>query len=83
MIDGKPIVYAEFLREYQNQIDMYRQRFGQGLTDDMIKSLNLKQQALDNLINQVVVMKKAEVLNVKVTDEDVKKTILAYPAFQP
>ena len=81
-IDGKPIVYAEFLREYQNQIDMYRQRFGQGLTDDMIKSLNLKQQALDNLINQVVVMKKAEVLNVKVTDEDVKKTILAYPSFQ-
>ena len=82
MIDGKPIVYADFQREYQNLIEMYRQRFGQGLTDEMLKSLNLKQQALDNLINQAVVMKKAEVMNVRVTDEDVKAAILAYPAFQ-
>ena len=82
MIDGKPIVYAEFQREYQNMIEMYRQRFGQGLTDEMLKSLNLKQQALDNLINQAVIMKKAEVLNVRVTDDDIKAMILAYPGFQ-
>ena len=82
MIDGKPIVYADFQREYQNLVEMYRQRFGQGLTEEMLKSLNLKQQALDNLINQAVVMKKAEALNVKVTDEDVKTRILTYPGFQ-
>jgi peptidyl-prolyl cis-trans isomerase D len=82
MIDGKPIVYADFQREYQNLVDVYRQRFGQGLTDEMIKSLNLKQQALDNLINQAVVLKKAETMNVKVTDEEVKAMILAYPGFQ-
>ena len=82
MIDGKPIVYAEFQREYQNLVDVYRQRFGQGLTDEMLKSLNLKQQALDNLVNQAVVLKKAEAMNVKVTDEDVKAMILAYPGFQ-
>jgi peptidyl-prolyl cis-trans isomerase D len=82
MIDGKPIVYADFLREYQNLIEMYRRQFGQGLTEEMLKSLNLKQQALDNLINQAVVSKKAEMLNVRVTDEDVKATILTYPGFQ-
>ena len=38
MIDGKPIVYADFQREYQNLMDMYRQRFGQGLTEEMLKS---------------------------------------------
>jgi len=82
MIDGKPIVYADFLREYQNLIEMYRQRFGQGLTEEMLKSLNLKQQAFDNLINQAVVLKKAEALNVRVTDEDVKAAILSYQGFQ-
>ena len=82
MIDGKPIVYADFQREYQNLIDMYRQRFGQSLTDEMLKGLNLKQQALDNLINQAVVLEKAKVMGVKVTDEDVKAAILAYPGFQ-
>jgi peptidyl-prolyl cis-trans isomerase D len=82
MIDGKPIVYADFQREYQNLVDLYRQRFGQGLTDEMLKSLNLKQQALDNLINQAVVLTKAEAINVQVTDEDIKAMILAYPGFQ-
>ena len=82
MIDGKPIVYADFQREYQNMLDMYRQRFGQGLTEEMLKALNLKQQALDNLINQAVILKKAEEMNIRVTDEDVKAAILAYPAFQ-
>jgi len=82
MIDGKPVVYADFQREYQNLVDMYRQRFGQGLTDEMLKSLNLKQQALNNLINQAVVLAKAEAMNVRVTDEEIKAMILAYPGFQ-
>jgi peptidyl-prolyl cis-trans isomerase D len=82
IIDGKPIVYAEFQREYQNLVEMTRQRFGRGLTEEMLKTLNLKQQALDNLINQAVILKKAEQMNVRVTDEDVKATILSYSGFQ-
>jgi peptidyl-prolyl cis-trans isomerase D len=82
MIDGKPIVYADFQREYQNLLDMYRQRYGQNLTEEMLKAMNLKQQALDNLINQSIVMKKAEEMNIRVTVEDVKAAILSYPAFQ-
>lgn len=82
MIDGKPIVYADFQREYQNLLDMYRQRLGRGLTEEMLKAMNLKQQALDNLINQAIVLKKAEEMNIRVTTEDVKAAILSYPAFQ-
>src|SRR5450759_1631690 len=82
IIDGKPIVYADFQREYQNLIDVYRQRLGQGLTEEVLKGLNLKQQALDNLVNQAVILKKAEEMNIQVTDDDVKAAILAYPAFQ-
>ena len=82
MLDGKPIVYADFQREYQNLLDMYRQRLGQGLTEEMLKALNLKQQALDNLVNQSIVLKKAEEMNIRVTVEDVKAAILSYPAFQ-
>jgi peptidyl-prolyl cis-trans isomerase D len=82
IIDGKPIVYADFQREYQKLADMYRQRFGQVLTDEMLKSLNLKQQALDNLVNQAIVLRKAKEMNVEVTDEDVKAMILAYKGFQ-
>ena len=82
LIDGRPIVYADFQREYQNLVDMYRQRLGQALTDEMLKALNLKQQALDNLVNQAIIMAKAEEMNIQVTPEDVKASILSYPAFQ-
>ncbi|MEI7670606.1 MAG: SurA N-terminal domain-containing protein, partial [Deltaproteobacteria bacterium] len=82
IIDGKPIVFADFQREYQNMLDVYRQRFGQVPTEDMLKGLNLKQQALDNLVNQAVLLLKAEEMNIQVTDDDVKAAILSYPAFQ-
>ncbi len=82
LIDGKPIVQADFQREYLNLLDLYRQRLGPGLTEEMLKKLNLKQQALDNLIHQAVVFTKAEEMHIRVTDEDVKAAILSYPAFQ-
>ena len=82
IIDGKPIVFADFQREYQNMLDVYRQRFGQAPTEDMLKGLNLKQQALDNLVNQAVLLLKAEEMNIQATDDDVKAAILSYPAFQ-
>ena len=82
MIDGKPIVYADFQREYQSMVEMYRQRFGQNLPEEMLKALNLKQQARDTLITQAVILKKAEQMNIRVTDEDLKAAILSYPGFQ-
>lgn len=82
MIDGKPIVYVDFQKEYQNLVDMYRQQLGSALTEETLKSLNLKQQAFNILINQEVLLKKAEDLEVRVSSEEVKRAILAYPAFQ-
>lgn len=82
VIDGKPIVYVEFQNEYENLLAMYRERMGRALTDEMLKALNLKRQAFDNLINQVVLLEKAEQLEIRVSDDNVKKAILSYPAFQ-
>jgi peptidyl-prolyl cis-trans isomerase D len=82
IIDGKVIAEADFQREYQNLIDVYRERYGGALTDDILKSLNLKQQAYDNVINQAVILHKAAELNIQVTEEEVKEIILANPVFQ-
>ena len=82
VVDGKPIVEADFRHEYQKLVDVYRQRFGEGLTDEMLKSLNLKQQAYESLIEQAVILLKAKEMHIQVTDDDVKALILNYPAFQ-
>ena len=81
MIDGKTVSYIDFHKEFQNLVDFYRQRYGGNLTDEMIKGLNLKQQAYDNLIHQAIILQKAADLNLVVTDEEVRASILSNPAF--
>lgn len=81
-VDGKKISYAEYEREYQDLIEVTQQRFKGMLTDELIKSLNLKQRAMDNLIARSIIIHKADELNIKVTDEEVRNSILAFPGFQ-
>lgn len=80
--DGKAISYAEFQQEYQNMIDLYRNRYGQAVNDDLIKALNLKEQTVSNLVRQAIIMSKAEELGIRVNDEELKNSIFSYPAFQ-
>ncbi len=82
IIDGKAIPYIEFQRKYQNLVEIYRQQYGGVLTDDILKSLDLKQQAYDDVINQAVILQNAKELNIQVTEDEVKASILANPAFQ-
>jgi peptidyl-prolyl cis-trans isomerase D len=81
-IDGKNLVYADFQREYQNMVEVYRQRLGNEVTEELLKDGRLKQQALDNLIHQTILLKKADEMNIRVSDEDMKSFIMSVPAFQ-
>ena len=82
IIDGKVIPYVEFRKKYQNLVDAYRQQYKGALTDEILKSLNLKEQAYDSIINQAVVMQKAKDLGIEVSEEEIKGSILSTPAFQ-
>jgi peptidyl-prolyl cis-trans isomerase D len=82
IIDGKVIPYVEFHKKYQNLVDTYRQQYKGALTDEILKSLNLKQQAYDSIINQAVILQKAKDLGIEVSEEEIKGSILSTPAFQ-
>ncbi|MBW2673709.1 MAG: SurA N-terminal domain-containing protein, partial [Deltaproteobacteria bacterium] len=56
MLDGSQIAYASFRTKYENLLDFYRQRYGEYLTDDLIKKINLKQQAFDSLLGQAIII---------------------------
>jgi peptidyl-prolyl cis-trans isomerase D len=77
-----PITHSEFVKEYQNVIEIYRQRFGNNLSDDLLKALNPKQQAFDNLINKAIILTKAEEFKLNISEEELKASIYSYPAFQ-
>ena len=82
IIDGKVIPYVEFRKKYQNLVDAYRQQYKGALTEEMLKSLNLKEQAYDSIINQAVIMQKAKDLGIEVSEEEIRGSILSTPAFQ-
>lgn len=81
-VDGKAISYAEYEREYQDLMEVTRQRSKGMLTDELIKSLNLKQRAMDSLIARAIIIHKADELGIKVTDEEVRNSILSFRGFQ-
>jgi len=81
-VDDKEIALAEVQKEYTDLAEHYRQQYGSPMSEEMLKGVDLKQKALDNLIHQAILMQKAKELNIAATDDEVRNFIMAYPAFQ-
>jgi len=81
-VDGKPIGYMEFSRTYQNLMENVRRQFGENFNEEMIKALNLKEQAVNQLVDRRVILNAADRMGFKVTDEELALSIRSIPAFQ-
>lgn len=81
-IDGVIISESEYHNEYSKMMDMVKTRYGGALTADMLKQMDLKKLAYDNLINRQIIIAKAKDLKLQVSDDELKETITAMPALQ-
>jgi len=81
-VGGKAITYVDFRKEYENLIELYRRQYGENLTEEALKKLNVKQKALDHLIDQAIILQKAKDLKIEVSEEEVQASIASHPAFQ-
>jgi peptidyl-prolyl cis-trans isomerase D len=81
-VGDRYIGIGDFNREYQRMLENYKKLFGQQLSPDLLKGLNIKQQVLDQLINADVMQQGAQNIGLRVSDEELKQAILQYPAFQ-
>ena len=81
-IDDKPITIKEYQQVYKSIVDQMRTRFGKNLNDDILKALNVKQQALDTLIEQKIILSEADKLKIKVSDKELQENLMSIKAFQ-
>ncbi len=81
-VNGEIITVADFRRAYNNLIDQYRQRFGSSLNDGMIEMLNVKSQALNQLIDRAILLQEAQKLGLRVADAEVADSVMRTPVFQ-
>ncbi|MEQ8161392.1 MAG: peptidylprolyl isomerase, partial [Smithellaceae bacterium] len=82
VVDGRVISEAEFHDQYEKLVDMARIRYGSKLTPEMLKEMDLKKIAYDTLLNREVIIAKAADLKVRVSDEELRKSIMSIPALQ-
>lgn len=81
-VNDQAITFTEYRDAYQRIIQRLQQQFGTALDDDLIKALNVKQHAVNSLIDQKILELEAEKLNIIVSDEELKQDLLSVKAFQ-
>ncbi|MCK5553188.1 MAG: SurA N-terminal domain-containing protein, partial [Deltaproteobacteria bacterium] len=81
-VNGQFITVKDFNQTYQNLLAMYRSRFKDRLSDETIRALGLKQQALNELINNILLYQEGHRMKLRVSPEEIRKSIQSLPLFQ-
>ncbi len=82
VVNDAPIVLDEFRGVYDQLLEGYRRQFGDAFDEKLVQSLNLKRQALDQLINRRLLLHESSRLRFRVTNEELLRAIEQVPAFQ-
>jgi peptidyl-prolyl cis-trans isomerase D len=81
-VNGEPIMIEDLQREYTNIAEALRRQFGGNLDEDLLRMLNLEQQALNSLIDKKILMQVADEKALRVPDEALADRITGISAFQ-
>ena len=82
LVNGEQITLDEYRNAYNNLIEQLRQRFRNNLTEEMIKTLQLREQALNQLIDNKLLVQEARRLKFRVSDEELARAITQIDAFK-
>jgi peptidyl-prolyl cis-trans isomerase D len=82
IVDRRIISEAEFHNEYEKLLDQTQLRFGSKLTPEILKKMDLKRKAYDNLLDRQIIIAKAADLKIQVSDEELRNILLSVPALQ-
>ncbi len=80
-VNGKAITVEEYRETYSNLLEQMRQRFGGNLTTELLEMLQIRQQALNQLIEKRLLMLEAQNMGLTVTDQELSASITRYPVF--
>lgn len=82
VVNGETITIDDYKEAYNNLLERLRQSFGNQLNEDMLKTLGVKEQALEQLINNRLLIQEARKLQFRVSDQELAEAIMNIGAFQ-
>ena len=81
-VNGDLITGQEYDAVYRDMLQALQKQYREYWSDNLIKVFQLRQRALNSLIDKRLISQEAGRLGLRVTDEEVSDAILTYPAFQ-
>ncbi len=81
IVNGQVISSDEYRGAYKRLMEQYREQFGDALDQKLLKSLNLKKQTLEQLINRRLLLQEAGHLELQVGNDELLKAIQGIGAF--
>lgn len=81
-VGGERITIGEFQRAYEQTETQYRQAFGEQFTEETARQLQLPLIVLGQLVDRQILLEEARRAGLRVTDEELRRAILEFPAFQ-
>jgi peptidyl-prolyl cis-trans isomerase D len=81
-VNGESISLEDYRNAYNRLLEQARQSLGANLNDELLKTLQIPKQALDQLIDRTLMKQAAEGLKLRVSDEELVQSIRSTPAFQ-
>ena len=81
-VNGEDILQGEYQQAYAQAVERYSKMFGGSIPEGLLKQLNIKQQVLNNLINEALIRQAAAKMGIRVSEEEIKSVILTFPNFK-
>jgi peptidyl-prolyl cis-trans isomerase D len=81
-VNGAIITLDDYRVSYRNLVEQVRQSFGNNLNEELIKMLQIRKRALDQLIDRSLMQQAAEKFKLTVSDEELSESIRNIGAFQ-
>ncbi|MBO9357153.1 peptidylprolyl isomerase [Bordetella petrii] len=81
-VAGKPITRGEFDMAHRNQLEQFRQRMGSQFDPALVDTPAMREQLLNQLIDQRLMMQAASDYRFSVSDGTLRNTIAAIPQVQ-
>jgi peptidyl-prolyl cis-trans isomerase D len=81
-VGDREITVGEFRNLYLQQLQNYQTQSGGQITSEILRSMGIDRQLLQQMIDEYATLAEAERLGVTVTDAEVQERILSLPAFQ-
>ena len=81
-VGDQEITVGEFQTLYRRQLQSYQVQSGGEITSEILRSMGIDRQLLQQVIDEYAALQEATRLGVTVSDAEVRETIVSLPAFQ-